>query len=101
MNKLFFYILLVMLLNSCSGFSEAGKVLRNEKTRTTDEFLVKKREPLSQPPDIDKLPLPDSIIKRQSNEDSINKILKIPKESVNQKKSSSSVEKSILNEIQK
>ena len=101
MNKLFFYILLVMLLNSCSGFSEAGKVLRNEKTRTTDEFLVKKREPLSQPPDIDKLPLPGSIIKRQSNEDSINKILKIPKESVNQKKSSSSVEKSILKEIQK
>ncbi len=101
MNKLFFYILLVMLLNSCSGFSEAGKVLRNEKTRTTDEFLVKKREPLSQPPDIDKLPLPGSIIKRQSNENSINKILKIPKESVNQKKSSSSVEKSILNEIQK
>ena len=101
MNKLFFYILLVMLLNSCSGLSEAGKVLRNEKTRTTDEFLVKKREPLSQPPDIDKLPLPGSIIKRQSNENSINKILKIPKESVNQKKSSSSVEKSILNEIQK
>ena len=101
MNKLFFYILLVMLLNSCSGFSEAGKVLRNEKTRTTDEFLVKKREPLSQPPDIDKLPLPGSIIKRQSNEDSINKILKIPKESVNQNKSSSSVEKSILKEIQK
>tara|TARA_B100000963_G_C22487036_1_gene607415 strand:- start:599 stop:871 length:273 start_codon:yes stop_codon:yes gene_type:complete len=90
-----------MILNSCSGLSEAGKVLRNEKTRTTDEFLVKKREPLSQPPDIDKIPEPDSIIKRQTDDNSINKILKIPKESVNQKKTHSSVEQSILNEIKK
>ena len=42
MNKLFLYILLFLFLNSCGGLSEAGKVLRNEKTRTTDEFLVKK-----------------------------------------------------------
>ena len=58
MNKLFLYILLFLFLNSCGGLSEAGKVLRNEKTRTTDEFLVKKREPLSQPPEFNKIPKP-------------------------------------------
>ena len=36
------YFLFLILLNSCGGFSDVGKVLRNEKTRTTDEFLVKK-----------------------------------------------------------
>ena len=28
---------------SCGSFKEAGNVLRNEKTKTTDEFLVKKK----------------------------------------------------------
>ena len=50
MKKLSFFFLLIILLNSC-GFKEAGQVLRNEKIRTTDEFLVKKREPLVLPPD--------------------------------------------------
>ena len=101
MNKLFFYTLLFLLLNSCGGFSEAGKVLRNEKTRTTDEFLVKKREPFSQPPEIDKIPEPGSIQKKQKDNSEIDKILKMPKGSTNQKNSTSSVEKSILNEIKK
>ena len=68
MIRLFFYILIILFLNSCGGFSEAGKVLRNEKTKTTDEFLVKKREPLSQPPDMDKIPEPGSVIKSKQNE---------------------------------
>ena len=31
-------ILLLLILNSCTTFQDAGKVLRNEKTKTTDEF---------------------------------------------------------------
>ena len=45
-------------LYSCGTMSEAGKVLRNEKIKTTDEFLVKKRQPLVLPPDYDTLPTP-------------------------------------------
>ena len=101
MNKLFLYILLFLFLNSCGGLSEAGKVLRNEKTRTTDEFLVKKREPLSQPPEFNKIPKPGSIQEKHKDNSEIDKILKMPKGSTNQKSSSSSVEKSILNEIKK
>ena len=40
------YILLlaiVFLFTSCQGFKDAGKVLRNEKVRTTDEFLIEKK----------------------------------------------------------
>jgi len=45
-KSLFFFLILSVLLNSCSSLSEAGKVLRNEKTRTTEEFLIQKKKPL-------------------------------------------------------
>ena len=45
--KTFVYIIFIfVLLVSCSGFKEAGKVLRNEKIKTTDEFLVRNKNPL-------------------------------------------------------
>ena len=47
MNKITLIFIIIFLLNSCGGFKEAGKVLRNEKIRTTDEFLVKKKILLS------------------------------------------------------
>tara|TARA_Y200000002_G_C22201848_1_gene463668 strand:- start:161 stop:451 length:291 start_codon:yes stop_codon:yes gene_type:complete len=54
------FVFLLPLLMSCSSFSEAGKALRNEKTRTTDEFLIEKRGPLSLPPKMGELPKPNS-----------------------------------------
>ena len=36
---------LSIALNGCSSFKEAGKVLRNEKVKTSDEFLIQKKEP--------------------------------------------------------
>tara|TARA_B100000579_G_C22758006_1_gene817456 strand:- start:1066 stop:1308 length:243 start_codon:yes stop_codon:yes gene_type:complete len=45
---------------SCGTMDEAGKALRNEKTRTTDEFLIEKRGPLSLPPKMGELPRPKS-----------------------------------------
>ena len=52
------YLLLFIFIVSCGSLSEAGKALRNEKTRTTDEFLIEKRGPLSLPPKMDELPKP-------------------------------------------
>ena len=56
----FKFVFLLPLLISCGSFSEAGKALRNEKTRTTDEFLIEKRGPLSLPPKMGELPKPNS-----------------------------------------
>ena len=42
MKNLTLMLIIILTLYSCGGFSEAGKVLRNEKVTTTDEFLVKK-----------------------------------------------------------
>ena len=53
-------ILLFFLLTSCGSVNEVGKALKNEKTRTTDEFLIEKRGPLSLPPKMGELPKPKS-----------------------------------------
>jgi len=101
-NKTILYFVLTLFLYSCNTVSDAGKTLRNEKTRTTDEFLVKKRQPLSLPPDYKTLPEPGSntLDKDNNSKNDISKILKI-KEKKATKKGSSSVEQSIINEIRK
>ncbi|MEK9959068.1 MAG: DUF3035 domain-containing protein [Pelagibacteraceae bacterium] len=100
---LIFSLLCLLLLNNCSSFSEAGKVLRNEKVRTTDEFLIKKKEPLTQPPDFDTIPEPGSTEnKAEKEENSIESILSSnTSKSDNTNSSSSSTEESILNQIKK
>ena len=67
---------LSIILNSCGTLEEAGKVLRNDK-RSTDEFLIKKKGPLTQPPDFDKIPEPGSNKNQAGSEVSnIERILK-------------------------
>ena len=80
-----------------------GKVLRNEKTNSTDEFLVKKRDPLILPPDYGVIPEPNSK-KTESNLENENKVKKILKKVEDKKstdKSISSTENSILRNIRK
>ena len=93
----------LLLLNNCSSLSEAGKVLRNEKVRTTDEFLIKKKEPLTQPPDFDTIPEPGSTEnKAEKEENSIESILSSNTSEPNStNSSSSSTEESILSQIKK
>ena len=100
--KNFLSFIILVLLGACGGLDDAAKVLKNEKTRTTDEFLVKKREPLVLPPDYDKIPEPGTKIKKKVSEnDKIKDLLKIEEEESDQKKTYSSTEKSILEKIRK
>lgn len=87
------------MLISCG---DVGKILRNEKIRTTDEFLVKKKGPLVLPPDYEQVPIPDTVLKTQENQQNkIKKILKAPIKDSKTSTNSSSVEKSILEKIRK
>ena len=100
-NKTILYFILTLFLYSCGGFSDVGKTLRNEKTNTTDEFLVKKREPLTLPPDYKNLPEPGSKnLNKEDKNNKINKILKLPKNNI-KKTGSSNVEQSIISQIRK
>jgi len=94
---------LSIILNSCGGLSEAGRVLRNDKSKSTDEFLIKKKDPLTQPPDFKNIPEPGSTENNSKSEKSrIEKILRTNKsESDRSQNKSSSTEESILNQIKK
>ena len=102
MKKINIILIIFIFLTSCSGMSEAKKVLKNEKIKTTDEFLVKKRNPIVLPPDFEEIPEPGTKPKKNENEeDKIKKILKAPKTESTQNSKSKSVEESILKRIRK
>ena len=104
MNRLFLTILFLFTV-SCQSMGDAKKVLTNQKIKTADEFLVKKKEPLELPPEYNKIPEPGSIEvkedKKLSENEKIKKILKAPATEDINNKNASSTEKAILNKIRK
>ncbi len=96
------YFFIAISVSSCTSLKEAGDVLKNEKRKTTDEFLVKKRGPLTEPPDYKKIPEPGSVSSnKQENLSDVEKLFKASNKNNVKRKSSSSAEESILNEIKK
>jgi hypothetical protein len=85
------FIFLFIFLVSCTSFGEVGKALRNEKSRTTDEFLIEKRGPLSLPPKMNELPKPNT-----KNTEDVNKRIDSTKP-----KTKSEIENILLEEIRK
>ena len=90
-----------LLLFSCSGGLEGFKLKR--KSTSGDEFLIEKKDPLVLPPDFSKLPNPEEGIKETEKEESQIEIefKNDNSENENTDKSSTSLEKSILEKIQK
>ena len=78
------------------------KGLTGEKVTSTDEFLVKKKDPLILPPDYENLPSPDERKIAKENIKSFEETLKKVSSETNTSESSksSSTEKSILKKIQ-
>ena len=97
-NLLFLLLFIFCLITACG---ETAKYLRNEKTITTDEFLVKKKDPLTLPPDFESLPKPDQEVRSKELKTSIKETLKGTSiEEVDDSAASvSSAEESILNKI--
>lgn len=95
-------VLFLPIFYSCSGISDVGKIMRNEKLSSTDEFLVKKRAPLVLPPDYENIPQP-GVQKNTAgnNEEKIDKIFKITEEESSSHNNIKSVEQSIINKIGK
>ncbi len=75
--NLILLVTLMPLLTFCGGVKDAleGK----KRSEQSDEFLVKKKNPLQMPPDMNKLPMPgdDLEIKSQTNNDEVKNLLKI------------------------
>ena len=62
---------------------------------------MRNKNPLVLPPDYEEIPKPGSIKKDKSESEKIKKILKVPKSDKISKSKSSSIEKSILDKINK
>ena len=102
-NPLIKIFLFLLFLNSCSTIAEG---LGGGKQRNSDEFLVKKKAPLVLPPDFDQLPEPGV----SSGEEKILNTLSIEEiigqsssndMSAETNSSNSSIEKSIIEKINK
>ena len=63
MHKKILYILFVVFfVTSCASLDEVGRGLTGAKKKTSDEFFIKKKDPLILPPDYENLPTPDDRI---------------------------------------
>ena len=89
---------MIPLLTFCGGVRDAleGK----KRSEQSDEFLVKKKNPLQMPPDINKLPQPgDNLeVKSQTNDDEVKDLLKIKDNNITEDTSTSS---DLLNNMKK
>jgi hypothetical protein len=96
------FLSLLVVLTSCSGIKEG---LQGNNKNSKDEFLVEKKNPLTEPPDFDELPKP---VKKKVEEiaskeaDSIKKLLKkyeIDSDKEVNNENVKSIEESILKKI--
>ena len=102
-KKIIFIFATTFLFTSCADtWNSVKRGLTGEKTKSTDEFLVKKKDPLILPPDFENLPSPS--YKKEAIEEMSNfeKTLKKASETeITSSTSGSSVEDSILKQIRK
>ena len=91
-------ISIIFILVSCGSFNEVKRGITGGKQKSTDEFLVKKKDPLILPPDYENLPLPDQKVLTNEEITSFKKTLENTIEDNSQ--SSGTTEGSILKKIQ-
>jgi len=99
MHKKIIYLLFVIsFVTSCETMSSIKSGITGEKTLSTDEFLIKKKDPLVMPPDYENLPSPDERIAAKEEISLFEESLGTSIE--DNSSTSSSVENSILKQIQ-
>tara|TARA_B100000686_G_C16609043_1_gene872796 strand:- start:280 stop:588 length:309 start_codon:yes stop_codon:yes gene_type:complete len=97
LKKKILLFILVFFIPSCGTLDSVKRGITGEKQKSTDEFLVKKKDPLILPPDYENLPSPTER-KVAKEEFSITKTL-TEETSIKKNSGSSSTEESILKRI--
>ena len=101
-KKFIFLLILNFLLTSCADtWSSVKRGITGEKQRTSDEFLVQKKDPLILPPDFDRLPTPQDEIIKKEEVTTFEKTLKSQSLVESDTSSDGSAETSILEQIRK
>jgi len=103
-NLIYLFIILITL-SACTSLKDG---LVGTKRSSSDEFLVEKKNPLTLPPEFNKLPVPNTIIVndkiiKSDEENDLRKILGTGTASIKKKPktliTNSSLEKSIIEKI--
>ena len=104
LNKII--IIIFFIITACaSSWEEVKKGLGGQKIKSTDEFLVKKKDPLVMPPKWKDLPKPGQSMKSGDEFEEVTDIEELiqlgknQKSSINLEQGSDNVEESILKKI--
>ena len=102
-KNIFCIIILSLLLNACQSVKDG---LTGKKKSNSDEFLVKKKNPLVLPPKFDELPEPKMLSDKEKNSEKeidlkaiLTKQTNITSSTSTNSNSSQSLEKNILEKI--
>jgi hypothetical protein len=102
-KNIFLTLFILCVFNACQSVKDG---LSGKKKTNSDEFLVKKKNPLSLPPDFENLPVPTALNKNDDQNDSDISIKEILNMSTSTKSTISisetsigSLEKNILEKI--
>tara|TARA_B100000965_G_C19090767_1_gene540475 strand:+ start:25 stop:345 length:321 start_codon:yes stop_codon:yes gene_type:complete len=101
-KKIILYIISILFLHSCAGVTDVLEGKR--RSDNSDEFLVEKKNPLTEPPDMNTLPVPIDQEEAQSeknNEDTldIERTLNSEQSEDSNSNEENSLEKTILEKI--
>ena len=97
-KKIIYIIILTVFSTSCTDtFDSVKRGLTGAKSKSADEFLIKKKDPLILPPDFENLPSPDERSVTEEEISIFEKSLQTLEEDTSSK--SSSTEESILKKI--
>ena len=93
-------LILFLFLFNCQSVKDG---LTGQKSSNTDEFLIKKKNPLTLPPEFDELPKPDPKSVEAETEDKfdIKKIIESDNIKIEIEDETSSLENSIIKKINK
>ena len=96
-------MMLIFLVTSCAdSWNSVKRGLTGAKQKSTDEFLVQKKDPLILPPDFDSLPSPSDKEEAMEEMSSFEKTFKQESETeITASSTESSAEDSILKQIRK
>ena len=99
-SKLLVFLFLLFFVTACQSVKNT---LSMKKEKTTDEFLIEKKNPLVLPPDYSELPVPKNeknIIEKENDSIDLSKVLK-KSDNKEEIKNTKNLEKTILDKIEK
>ena len=95
--KVLILLSIALIVYSCGTLKEGFK---NQKKNNSDEFLVEKKSPLVMPPDYGELPIPNSDLDIENDEDnSIKSIISKDTNSIQSSDDNKNFEESLLKKI--